>query len=104
MGGYELLNGFATPAYQYMEGWEQEMSWVDSIHLYLHIDDIMNEETNLIDGKNWWIIEPMKPKGTTVTEENHKDIVKWVVTDTSVESDWNKEWNFDRHKVNNDGK
>lgn len=104
MEEYELLNGFVTPAYQYIEGWEQEMHWVDYIHLYLHVDDIVNEETNLIDGKNWWIIEPMKPKGTTVTEENYKDVVKWFVTETPVEDDWNKEWDFDKHKViRNDG-
>lgn len=99
MEEYEYLSGFTVPAYKYVEGWVHEKCWVDSIHLYLVITDEMDEETNKIDGKNWWMIEPMKPKGVTVTEKNYNDVVKWFVTETCVEEDCKKEWDFVEHKV-----
>lgn len=67
---YEFLNGFVTPAYLYIENEEVEKYWVDSQSLYYYINDLIDEETNLINGKNWCIIEPLKIKGVKVTKEN----------------------------------
>lgn len=87
---YEFLNGFVTPAYLYIENEEVEKYWVDS------------QETNLINGKNWCIIEPLKIKGVKVTKENNKEVIKYFVTECSNESDYNKEWDFKEHKPIND--
>lgn len=99
---YEYLNCMFTPAYLYIEGDEHEKYWVDSQNLYYHTSNLMDDKTELIDNKNWWIIEPLKIKGTKVTEENHKELIKHFVTDSSIESDVDKEWNFTEHKpINN---
>lgn len=62
----------------------------------------LDEETNLINGKNWCIIEPLKIKGVKVTKENNKEVIKYFVTECSNESDYNKEWDFKEHKPIND--
>lgn len=97
-----LINGFATPAYLYIEGEEVEKYWLDSQNLYYHVSELIDEDTNLINGKNWNIIEPLKIKGVKVTKENNKEVIKYFVTECSNESDYNKEWNFKEHKVIND--
>lgn len=99
---YEFLNGFVTPAYLYIENEEVEKYWVDSQSLYYYINDLIDEETNLINGKNWCIIEPLKIKGVKVTKENNKEVIKYFVTECSNESDYNKEWDFKEHKPIND--
>jgi len=99
---YEFLNGFATPAYLYIEDEGVEKYWLDSQSLYYYVNDLIDEDTNLINGKNWNIIEPLKIKGVKVTKENSKDVIKYFVTECSNESDYNKEWNFKEHKVIND--
>lgn len=99
---YEFLNGFATPAYLYIEGEEVEKYWIDSQSLYYYVNDLIDEDTNLINGKNWCIIEPLKIKGVKVTKENSKEVIKYFVTECSNERDYNKEWDFKEHKPIND--
>lgn len=99
---YEFLNGFATPAYLYIEGDESETHWIDSQSLYYHTNESIDDNTGLIDNKNWWIIEPLKIKGTKVTEDNQNEVIKYFIIDCSIESDYNKEWNFIEHKPIND--
>ena len=72
------------------------------VHLPYYINDLIDEETNLINGKNWCIIEPLKIKGVKVTKENNKEVIKYFVTECSNESDYNKEWDFKEHKPIND--
>lgn len=88
---YESINGFIVCAYEYVEGNEKESYWVDSQNLYVHISE---QDYN---GKNWWMIEPFKPILIKL-DDFDKDSVKWFVTDTSVDSDYDKEWDFNKHK------
>lgn len=114
---YTSINNFVTPAYLYIEGNPHEEYWVDSQNLFYYMylqqpDDkgnfelpkiAVNKETNLIgpEGKKWWIIEPVKPEGETITEDNYQDLVKYMVTECwDIDFDtYEHEWNFDKHGV-----
>lgn len=89
---YEYLKGFVTPSYSYIEGDKKVRAWRDSQNCYCHIIPI---EDKLIDGKNWWIIEPVKPKGMTINnQEEWNKYVKWFVTLSSIYEDEGCEWDF----------
>lgn len=92
MIGYEIIRNWCRPAYSYIEGDEHEHYWVDSQNCYYYIVyEKTDEKTNKrVDGKKYWIIEPYKPIGITITEENYEEIkpqIKWLVTDTSEYED-----------------
>ena len=97
---YEAMHGFAVPVYRFVEGEDSEHFWVDSQNCvyYTYHDEEYDEGTGLIGGKNWWMMFPYKPKGTTITEEN-QNLIKWFVGDSSKEEDVDKEWDFDKHRV-----
>ena len=95
---YEPVTGFVVPAYRYIEGREFEKYWIDSNSLeYKHYTKDCDNETNTIMGKNWWLIYPYKPKGIKLTIENSKELIKWIVNDSSLD-DVDKEWSFETHK------
>lgn len=102
--GYEFIKSWCTPAYSYIEGDDHEHHWADSQNCYYHVYlDETDEETGLRpDGKKYWIIEPLKPVGVTITNENYKEVMKqlkWVVTISSETYPEMKEWDFDNHCV-----
>lgn len=104
MEGYEILKNWCRPAYSYIEDDEHEHYWVDSQNCYYYIvcEETDEESGQRIDGKKYWIIEPFKPIGVIITEENFDEIkpqIKWLVTDTSENEDEEKEWDFDNHCV-----
>lgn len=98
---YEFLKGFVTPAYSYIEGDNECRGWVDSQNCYYNI--IPDED--LIDGKNYWIIEPVKPKNVKVSNQEDWDkYVKWFVSISSVGEDEGLEWDFKTNKpIRNEG-
>lgn len=94
---YEYLKGFVTPAYSYIEGDEKIRPWKDSQNCYYHI--LLTEDEELIDGKNWWIIEPMKPKGIVINNQEEWDkYIKWFVSFSSISEDEKLEWDFKTNK------
>lgn len=94
---YVPLTGFCTPAYRFIEGENVESFWVDSQNCY--ILTVPDGDETLIDGKNYWIIEPAKPKGMKIdNEEQFKQHCKWLVFWSSIEDDEDKEWDFKEHK------
>lgn len=117
--GYECLTGFVVPNYWYEEGDEHEHFWVDSQNLWYYKfcewateNGIEDEEGNPIldeDGKpkkdprKWYIIAPYKPVGTKVTEENSKEVVKWLVELCYMDNKNKRyefyEWDFDKHCI-----
>lgn len=104
MEGYEHIINWYTPSYSYIEGDKCEHRWVDSQNCwyYLIVEETDEETGKRFDGKNFWIIEPYKPKGVTITEENYNEIMpqlKWLVTVTSEKGDRGKEWDFENHCV-----
>lgn len=100
MEGYEHIVGWCTPAYSYVEGEDHEHYWVDSQNCWYYLICEETDEKTLkrLDGKKYWIIEPYKPKGVVLTEDN-ESCVRWLVTDTSEEFDEGKEWDFDKHCI-----
>lgn len=104
MEGYEIIQSWVRPAYSYVEGDERERYWVDSQNCYYHIvcEETDEKTDKRFDGKKYWIIEPYKPVGVILTEENFKELqpqIKWLVTDTSEEIHEEREWDFDNHCV-----
>lgn len=102
MGEYEFIFANIVGVYRYIEGEKCEQYWVDSQNCEYNTFHAKgyDEETELIDGKNWWIIWPAKPIGYTPTEEDMKKPWKWwYVMDSSKTEDHNKEWNFEKHCV-----
>ncbi len=95
---YEYICGLIVPSYFYKEGDKHETYWVDSQNALYHVYNDVDDDTGLIDGKKWWLLDPRKPKGTTLTEENAKDLVKWFVDDSYDGEDVDKEWDFKEHK------
>lgn len=95
---YTYISGFVTPAFSYIEGDEKISYWVDSQNCFYHI--VPTEEgEELIDGKNWWIIEPMKPEGITINnQEEWNKYVKWFVSFSSISEDEDLEWDFKTNK------
>lgn len=95
---YEHLIAFATPAYSYEEGDKQEHYWIDSQNcFYYFLDDEPEDGPAGImkDGKKDWLIEPVKPEGVKITEEN-EDLIKWIVS-LGPDNSEGKEWDFDNH-------
>lgn len=45
--------------------------------------------------KKHWLIEPVKPEGVKITEEN-EDLIKWIVS-LGPDNSEGKEWDFDNH-------
>ena len=97
LSNYVPLSGFVTPAYVYIEGTDNECGYVDSQMCYIKI--IPENPHDLIDGKNWWIIEPFKPEGVVINnEEDYNKYVKYLITVSSIEEDELLEWDFETHK------
>jgi hypothetical protein len=94
--GYEHLQHWVIPCYRYIEGDPDEEMWIDTQNCYYYTFEDA-DDNDLIDGKKYWIIEPFKPKGMTITEEN-KDQVRWFVAFCSDTEDHDKEWDFETHK------
>ena len=95
---YRYIQGFCTPSYSYIEGDDSETFWVDSQNCYMHIIPLPDHFSK-IDGKDYWIIEPMAPKDITIKDEKDWDLyVKYFVTWSSIESDESLEWDFKLHK------
>lgn len=104
MDGYEIIKNWCRPAYSYIEGDKKERYWVDSQNCWYHmICEETDEKTDKrFDEKKYWIIEPYKPIGIQITNDNFEEIkpkIKWLVTDTSEVDDRGKEWNFEKHQV-----
>lgn len=104
MEGYELINNWCTPAYSYVEGDKKEHWWADSQNCFYYVicEETDPDTDKRYDGKKYWIIEPHKPEGIVITDKNYEELksqIKWLVTDTSEESDSGKEWDFDKHGV-----
>ncbi len=97
---YVPLRGNVVPVYRFIEGDKKEEFWVDAQNCdyYTYNDEDFDEETQLINGKNWWIMWPYVPEGTK-NENVTNEIVRWMVDFSSVSDDINKEWDFDNHKV-----
>ena len=95
---YRYLRGFVTHAYSYIEESKVEQTWVDSQNCYIHI--IPENPYSKINGKNYWIIEPMVPSHVEVinNEEEYNKYVKYLVTWSSIETDEYLEWDFNLHK------
>lgn len=97
---YEHLSGFVIPAYSYEEGDKNEQFWVDSQNcLFYFLDDEPDDGPAGImkDGKKHWMMDPIKPVGIKITEDNI-DLVRWIVT-IGPDEDMEKEWDFDNHRV-----
>ena len=64
---YEYIFRNIIGVYRYIENDETEQYWADSQNCMYHTNEGGNEdydeETDLIDGKNWWIIWSAKPIG-----------------------------------------
>lgn len=103
MQGYEIITAFVRPAYSYIEGEEREHYYLDSQNCFYHeIVIATDDECKRKDGKKYWIIEPYKPEGITITEENYEEIksqIKWLVSYSSEDDDEDKEWDFNNHCV-----
>ena len=84
------------PCISYIEGKEKEDFWVDwQSCIFYFVDGY-----GLSIKENWWIISPYIPSEGFWEEEDdekRKEMTIYLVTDSSIESDWNKEWDFDRH-------
>ena len=94
---YVNLESWLISCYVYHEDDEHEHYWVDYQNAIYHTINDMDEETGLIDGKKWWIIGPLKPKGTKLTMDN-MNILKWVVFDCYNGEDEDKQWDFKKHR------
>ena len=94
----EAFTGLAIPVYRFVEGEDSEHYWVDlqNCVYYTYYDEKYDKETGLINGKNWWIMFPYKPKGVAITKDN-QNLIKWFVGDSSKTEDVDKEWDFDKH-------
>lgn len=90
--------------YRFIDGDDTETFWLDAQNCvcYTYNNSKFSKETNLFDGKNWWIIWPYIPKNIETIGENDniKSKVKWFVDDSSRTEDIGKEWDFEKHKVN----
>lgn len=97
---YEPLLGNIIPVYRFIEGQKTEEFWMDAQNCcyYTYCDGKYDDETRLYDGKNWWLLWPYIPEGTK-TEDVTKEIAKWIVDDSSIEVDVDKEWDFKKHQV-----
>ena len=108
MEGYEQINAFVTPAYSYVEGNKREHYYYDSQNCFYHeLFIATGDDGKRRDGKKYWIIEPYKPEGITITEENYEEVksqIKWVVSCSSEDNDEEKEWDFDKHCVKDGNK
>lgn len=101
---YEYIFRNIIGVYRYIENDETERYWVDSQNCMYHTNEGGNEdydeETDLIDGKNWWIIWPAKPIGYELTiEDCNGEWPHWYVIESSKVEDENKEWDFNKHCV-----
>lgn len=97
---YQILDNEIRGCYRYVEGDERESFWVDSQNCYYYTyedeDAHFDDKTQLLNGKRWWMIDPVKPHGTIITKEN-QNLVKWVVFDGTDDKDSFKEWDFKNH-------
>lgn len=94
---YEDVNAFVVPMYRYIEGKSKEEWWVDSQNCMYYTFQETDKEFDLINGRKWWLISPMKPKGTVITKDN-RNLIKWIVDFSSEDDDMDKEWDFKNHK------
>ena len=96
---YVPLRGFVVPVYRFIEGEDEEQFWVDAqnCEYYTYNDKDFDEKTQLIEGKNWWIMWPHIPEGTK-PQDVTREITRWFVEESSVATDVNKEWDFETHK------
>lgn len=97
---YTYISGYVTPACRYIEGEEKVTYWIDFQNCMVHtVPEEGEEETAKTNGKNWWIIEPMKPKGMVISnQEEWNKYVKWFVTWSSIYEDEDCEWDFETLK------
>lgn len=117
--GYEYVVAFATPNYWYEEGKKHEEYWVDAQNLFYYkfLEEpfelgIEDKDGNKIldengkpkkDPRKWWLISPYKPIGTTITNENAEELIKWCVEmcylDNGKKNYEFYEWDFEKHCI-----
>ena len=95
---YTLIENEIRGAYLIIEGGDKPKFYVDQDSAYYHVYVDLVDDNGLIDGKNWWILEPCKPKGVTIGKEN-QNLIKWFVMESSIEIDEQHEWDFGENKV-----
>lgn len=93
---YEIVERYIVSCYTYIEDDKSESLWYDSDDAYDYIGTNISDG-RLLDEKKWWIIYPYKLKGSTITEDNMMEVVKWFVSESYDKSDIGLEWNFDNH-------
>lgn len=99
---YEFYKCSIPPAYTYIEGESEEHYWLDLQNADYYMMNDSDKETGLIEGKKWWLMTAYKPKGTTITEENVDELIKWFVNDSYDFADVGKEWDFEKHCPKNE--
>ena len=106
---YVPVCGVVVPCYRYIDDglYKSEEFWVDcqNCEYYTYLDGHYDEGTNLVDGHDWWIIYPYVPE-----EMRFKNVgeilgkhIKWIVEDSNIEEDIDREWDFKKHKVKKNG-
>lgn len=93
---YEIVKGNVVPCYSYTEGDDGEMYWIDFQNACYYMESDAGDD-GLIEGKKWWIVYPYKLKGSTITEDNMDEVVKWFVSESYDMSGYGLEWDFDNH-------
>lgn len=93
---YEILNNEIRQCYRYIEGESIEKGFADEQNC-LYLTDKLSDENLKINGKQYWIISPYKPKNIFINE-NNQNLIKWFVSDCTNEEDLDKLWDFTIHK------
>ena len=103
---FEYIFHNVVGVYRYIEDDDKESYWIDSQNCMYYTNEggaeDYDEKTDLIGGKNWWIIWPAKPIGYEPTKEDYKgEWPYWYVFESSKTEDQKKEWDFKKHCVKN---
>jgi len=101
---YKGLEGDFIGVFRYIEGDDKESFWIDFQNcMYYTYCKNYDDDTHLLGGKNWWILWPHIPKNddTIIKNDDGTSNVVWFVDDSSIETDIEKEWDFNNHKPYN---
>ena len=83
---YKPLVYNITPVYRFIDGDNTEEFWADAQNCayYTYNNSKFSKETNLFDGKNWWILWPYIPENVepkSVTYETYEQEIENIEYD-----------------------